>query len=352
MSTKEIALQIIHFLKSSTKEVNQDFVESLDVAIDCIADAFEVDKDEDVLPQFNGLSLKEILNNAKSGEATSVPVTTDAAVEVDPETKAKADQLKMEGNLAIKQKQFELAVEKYSEAIALIPSDPVYYSNRAAAYTSLKQFEKAVEDSEAALKIDDKYAKAYSRLGVSNFALGKYKEAFEAYKKGLEVEGANPSDSMKKGYETAKKRLEEQLDSTTDGAVEQTPRSSGATPSAAGGMPDLGNLANMFGGSGAGGAGGAPNFADMFNNPAIMQAAERMMSDPNALSNLMSNPAVQQMASQFGLGGAGGAGGAGAGAGAGAGGAPDFSALLNNPALRGMADSFMNNRGGNGAGNQ
>lgn len=347
MSNKEVALQIIHFLKNSTKEINQDFIESIDVAIDCIADAFEVNKDEDVLDQFQGLSLKEILNNAKSsstGISTSVPVTVDF-VEVDAETKAKAEALKAEGNKAITSKEFQTAVDKYTAAIELDSCNPVYFSNRAAAYSSLRDFENAIKDAESALKINPNYSKAYSRLGLANYALGRSKEAMEAYKKGLESEGDSPSESMKKGYETAKKRVEEQLDAS-NGAVEEssTPRAGASSEAGAGsGLPDLSSLAGMFGNSG--GNGGAPNFADMLNNPSIMQAAERMMSDPNALNNLMSNPAIQQMASQFGLGGGAGAG---SGAGSGAGGSPDFASLLNNPALRGMAENFMNGRGGAG----
>lgn len=55
------------------------------------------------------------------------------------------------------------------------------------------------------------FLKAYSRLGLAKYALGDAKGAMEAYKKGLEVEGETKSDAMRKGYETAKKRVEEEL---------------------------------------------------------------------------------------------------------------------------------------------
>ena len=50
-----------------------------------------------------------------------------------------------------------------------------------------------------------------------------------------------------------------------------------------------------------GGGGGMPNLAEMMNNPQIMQAAQEMMSNPAAMQNLFSNPAVKQMAQQMGL---------------------------------------------------
>lgn len=62
------------------------------------------------------------------------------------------------------QKLYESAIEKYSEAIKL-DANPVYYSNRAAAWGGLGEHDKAVEDAEKAIELDEGFAKAYSRLG-------------------------------------------------------------------------------------------------------------------------------------------------------------------------------------------
>ncbi|KAH3673207.1 hypothetical protein WICMUC_003825 [Wickerhamomyces mucosus] len=309
MSNKEIALQIVHFLQSSIKEIDEDYVDSIDVAVDCIADAFGVDKQVDGTKAFNGQSLKDILSAAKSKtDAIEIPVKVDEkANEINEATKEKAEALKLEGNKAVAAKNFQTAVEKYSAAIDLDSNNPVYFSNRAAAYSSLRDHENAVKDAKSAIGIDPNYSKAYSRLGLASYALNKPRDALDAYKRGLETEGDKPSDSMKRGYETAKKRVEEQLNTSNELEATEASSAEQSTPaSGAGGLPDLSNLASMLGGSGgaggAGGAGGMPNFADMLNNPALMQAAQQMMQDPNALANLMSNPAIQQMASQFGLG--------------------------------------------------
>ena len=108
---------------------------------------------------------------------------------------------------------------------------------------------------------------------------------------------------MTKGFETAKRRVEEELEqsipkssvASNDGASESAARGAGAGAGASG-MPDL---SSMFGGNG----GGMPSFGDMMNNPQLMQAAQSLMSDPNAMQNLMSNPAIRQMADRFGGGG-------------------------------------------------
>jgi small glutamine-rich tetratricopeptide repeat-containing protein alpha len=62
------------------------------------------------------------------------------------------------------QKLYDSAIEQYTEAIKL-DSNPVYYSNRAAAWGGLGEHAKAVEDAEKAIELDPKFSKAYSRLG-------------------------------------------------------------------------------------------------------------------------------------------------------------------------------------------
>ncbi|QEL62216.1 hypothetical protein CJJ09_004389 [Candidozyma auris] len=305
ISHKDLALAIIQFLETSvsSKVVSEEYAESMDVAIDCIADAFEVDKAEasSIASKFGGLSLLDTVN--KSGASSTA--VKEEVIEVDADTKAKAEAAKAEGNKAMAAKDFDTAISKYTEAIALDPTNVVYLSNRAAAYSSVSQHENAVKDAEAAIKMKPDFSKAYSRLGLAQYALGNAKAAMEAYKKGLDVEGSTPSDAMKRGYETAKKRVEAELESsiatnepesTERGTDASSGSGSGAGSGAgAGGMPDF---SSMFGGGG----GGMPNFAEMMNNPQVMEAARNLMSNPNALEGLMSNPAVRQMAQNMGLG--------------------------------------------------
>ena len=136
----------------------------------------------------------------------------------------------------------------------------------------------------------------------------------EAYGKGIEHEGNGGSEAMKKGFETAKRRVEEM-----ESEGESLPRSSPG--GAAGGMPDLGSLASMFGGGGAGGGGGGmPDLSSIMNNPMFASMAQNLMSNPDMMNNLMSNPRLREMANQFGSGG----------------GMPDMSALMNDPNIADM----------------
>ena len=214
------------------------------------------------------------------------------------------------------QKDYKTAVDLYTQALGLNPSNAVYLSNRAAAHSAAKDHTSAKADAEAAVAIDPAYTKAWSRLGLARFALGDAKGAMEAYGKGIEYEGNGGSDAMKKGFETAKRRVEEM-----EAEEESLPRSSPGVSPGAGGMPDFGSLASMLGGGGgAGGAGGMPDLGSIMNNPMFASMAQNLMSNPDMMSNLMSNPRLREMADRFSSGG----------------GMPDLNSLMSDPNIADM----------------
>jgi small glutamine-rich tetratricopeptide repeat-containing protein alpha len=79
--------------------------------------------------------------------------------------KAQADKLKQIGNSQMSRKEYAEAIESYTEAISLDSTNAVYYSNRAAAHSSLGDHQKAVDDAEKAIETDPNFVKAFSRLG-------------------------------------------------------------------------------------------------------------------------------------------------------------------------------------------
>jgi len=217
-------------------------------------------------------------------------------------------------------KDYARAIDLYTQALELHPRNAVFLSNRAAAYSAAKDHESARGDAETAVAIDPKYTKAWSRLGLARFALGDPRGSMEAYQKGIEYEGNGGSDAMKKGYETAKRRVEEV---EGEGNLAARSRGSPASPGAgAGGMPDFSNLANMFGGgAGAGGPGaGGMDFSSILSNPMFQNMAQSLMNNPDMMASLMSNPRLREMANQIGSGG----------------GMPDISAMMSDPTIAEM----------------
>lgn len=257
-------------------------------------------------------------NTTAAGETATPTASASTAAPPTEDQKKQAEGLKSQGNTAMAQKNYKDAIEFYSKALALVPGNPIFLSNRAAAYSASKDHESARADAEAAVASDPAYTKAWSRLGLARYALGDAKGSMEAYQKGIDYEGNGGSDAMKKGFETAKRRVEE-LEEEDDVT---TTRGTGG----AGGMPDLSSLASMLGGGGgAGGAGGGmPDFSQIMNNPMFASMAQNLMSNPDMMNNLMSNPRLREMASQLGGGGGGG------------GGTPDIAAMMQDPSIAEM----------------
>lgn len=112
-----------------------------------------------------------------------------------------AEEAKAKGNAAFAAGNFNEAVEHFSEAIKLSPTNHVLYSNRSAAYASLHQYDKALEDGQRTVELKPDWSKGYSRLGAAFVGLGRFDDAISAYKKGLDIDPNN--DALKSGLADA-----------------------------------------------------------------------------------------------------------------------------------------------------
>ncbi|KAK9286325.1 hypothetical protein L1049_014716 [Liquidambar formosana] len=99
--------------------------------------------------------------------------------------------LKEKGNAAFKGRQWNKAVNYYSEAIKLNGTNATYYCNRAAAYLELGCFQQAEEDCSKAISLDKKNVKAYLRRGTARESLICYKESLQDFKHALVLEPQN-----------------------------------------------------------------------------------------------------------------------------------------------------------------
>ncbi|PLW48330.1 hypothetical protein PCANC_00611 [Puccinia coronata f. sp. avenae] len=324
---KKLVYAILEFLNDSIKDgtIRSDDQESMEVAMQCISESFSVEWSADspnsslsVKPS-SLLSIFDVfLKTQQKIASTPVDSSSSRPAQSTSQTNksGEAESLKAAGNQLVSQRQFSAAIEKYTEAIQLDPTNPVYYSNRAAAQSQLGAHNEAIDDALKALEVDPGFAKAYSRLGHGYFSSGQYEKAVEAYEKGLELEPDNAT--IRNSLATAKSKVK------ASSSLNTTGNPPGSSNSTRGAMP------------GMGGPGGMPDLASLMNNPMMAQMAQSLMAN-GGMERMMQNPMVQQMMSS--LGGAGGGGGM-----------PDLSQLMNDPAARELASSLMGGLGGGAPG--
>lgn len=257
---KKLVFSMIRFLQDQRTQLEEEQAESLEVAIQCLESSYGIDtSDEQTVAKYQ--LQKNLLDifNAQLNVETDQEFSTLSLHEATPEEKEEAEVLKNKGNDFMKSEKFSDAIECYSQALKLDNKNSVYYCNRAAAYSKLNKHKNAIEDCQRALTIDPLYSKAYGRMGIAYTALEDHESALECYRKALELDPGN--QSYQNNLEIAEQKLQEM--------AAQSGFNMGM-----GGMP------------------GMPNLGSMLNNPAMMQMAQSMMTNPemqNMMSNLMQN---------------------------------------------------------------
>lgn len=93
---------------------------------------------------------------------------------------ANFDDLKSKGNEYFKQGHFELALEFYSKALEVLPSNHIALSNRSLTFYKLEKYNLALEDAEKCILANKSWAKGHLRKTAALNSLGKYKEAKES----------------------------------------------------------------------------------------------------------------------------------------------------------------------------
>lgn len=79
------------------------------------------------------------------------------------------------------EKEYDKAIDKYTNAIDLDPENAIYFANRSLAHLRLESFGFALQDAVSAVKFDPKYLKGYYRRAAAYMSLGKFKLALKDF---------------------------------------------------------------------------------------------------------------------------------------------------------------------------
>jgi stress-induced-phosphoprotein 1 len=171
-----------------------------------------------------------------------------------------ADELKALGNAALQAEKFDEAVDFYTRAIEIDPSNHILYSNRSAAFAKVGKYTNSLEDAERTVELKSDWPKGYSRKGAALELLQRFDDAIVTYEAGLKHDPNN--EQLKEALTNCKDNLD----------------------------------SNMFAGGATGGPGSMGNpFADpkFLANLAMNPKTRALLADPEVqtlLKGLQKNP--------------------------------------------------------------
>lgn len=129
----------------------------------------------------------------------------------------KAESLRQQGDVAYSFKDIQTALARYSECVALDPSDHVAYASRSACWLRLKRAEDALDDADRCILLCPTYAKGYMRRGGAECHLGRAADARATYEAGLAV--AQPGDDRERLVRDHRHLLARRNDTSPRGAA-------------------------------------------------------------------------------------------------------------------------------------
>ncbi|GAB4826308.1 Cochaperone protein [Ancistrocladus abbreviatus] len=119
---------------------------------------------------------------------------------------------------------FEFAVDLYSQAIELNPSNAELVADRAQANIKLNNFTEAVADANRAIELDPSMAKAYLRKGTACMKLEEYQTAKAALQTGASL--ARGDSRFTNLIKECDQRIAEENGMLSSPSVEEAPKSS------------------------------------------------------------------------------------------------------------------------------
>ncbi|VVA12921.1 PREDICTED: ankyrin-1 [Prunus dulcis] len=127
--------------------------------------------------------------------------------EVTPEAKKKAAEAKSRGDDAFKTKDYNMAIDAYTQAIDMDPTDGTLFSNRSLCWMRLGQPEYALADAKACRALKPDWAKACYREGAALRLLQKFDEAANSFYEGVRLDPENQAlvDAFREAVEAGRK---------------------------------------------------------------------------------------------------------------------------------------------------
>lgn len=156
-------------------------------------------------------------------------------------------------------------------ALTIDATNPVFYCNRAAAYSKMGEFQKACEDCKMSLRYDPSYGKAYGRLGFAYSKLNRFDLAKESLQNACRLDPDN---------EDYKMNLSLTLQKIEEAKMQTGSHSTGAAAGSPNAPPDVQRLLQDLGQH-------MPELGNI-NGSTLMSIARVLLQDPDVQNIVMS----------------------------------------------------------------
>ncbi len=115
-----------------------------------------------------------------------------------------SEELSEQGTTHYEQKDFQKAIDKFSQAIKREPNNDTYYHKRANSYYSQNNFQKAIEDYTQAIRIKPDNATYYNYRGHAYYRQNNFQKAIEDYTQAIRLDPNNSEAYEYRGYAQSK----------------------------------------------------------------------------------------------------------------------------------------------------
>jgi tetratricopeptide (TPR) repeat protein len=97
-------------------------------------------------------------------------------------------------------RDYQDAINDFSEAIKINPSKPLYYKNRGVSYSNIKEYDKAIDDFNKVIAIaSNNDADVYNFRGVANAKKKQYKEAIADFNEAIKIDSQHSKAFKNRG---------------------------------------------------------------------------------------------------------------------------------------------------------
>jgi len=182
------------------------------------------------------------------------------------------EELKSLGNQAFSAKNYQKAIELYTDAIEMDPKNHTLYSNRSGAYCAAGKYRQAQADANKVTQIKPDWVRGYTRLGAALEGLEDWEGATKAYEDALKLDSSNAD--IRADLDHARSKIN-------------------AGPQGNPGMDPMAQLSQLFSPQAFDTLKYHPTTAAFFRDPSFVEIINKIKADPKNMSAYMSDKRVE-----------------------------------------------------------